>query len=163
MACSTPPRQVLVNIVVMWCVLNVGGDLLRKYSGSRLGMRHRANHSPVFILPTAMVRKMSMSTGQKIGISIVFALVFVIIVVDILRTIFTLKMGEFPEENTIWALLEPTIAVILCALPCYRGLVARGASVRSFLSFFSRSLSNISSRSGSSEDNTSQSVLTAAK
>lgn len=77
-----------------------------------------------------------MSAGQKAGLFLVFALVLVTIVLDILRTLFTVSEQRFKswDQYILWCLLEPTIAVMICALPCYRGLVARGGFVPSFLS-----------------------------
>jgi hypothetical protein len=100
-----------------------------------------------------MLKSMLMSRRQKTGLGIVFALVLVTIAFDILRTVFTLKMRtDFQDENAVWALMEPTVAVIICALPVYRGLLSWDVSkspFRSLLSSFSRSFSNISGEKGS--------------
>jgi hypothetical protein len=88
------------------------------------------------VLPMAMLRTLLMKTSQKIGIYLVFSLVLIIITFDILRTVFTLQMRpDFQDENAIWAILEPTIAVMVCALPCYRGLLSWGAASSPFGSF----------------------------
>lgn len=77
------------------------------------------------ILPIAMIRSLHMGFTQKIGLAVVFALVLVIVAMDILRTVYTLAMDltEGQDANALWGILEPTIAVIVCALPCYRGLL----------------------------------------
>jgi hypothetical protein len=79
------------------------------------------------LLPIAMLRSSIMHTSQKVGLAAVFGLVTIDIIFDILRTVYTASMdlANFPDQNTLWALLEPTIAVIVCALPCYRGFLSR--------------------------------------
>ena len=79
------------------------------------------------LLPTVMLKSMLMRISQKVGIGLVFGLVLIDILFDILRTVYTasLNFANFPDQNTLWALLEPTIAVIVCALPCYRGFLSR--------------------------------------
>ena len=54
------------------------------------------------ILPLTMLRTLKVTRAQKLGLAGVFLVALIDIVVDILRT----------------------IAVIVCALPCYRGLLA---------------------------------------
>lgn len=77
------------------------------------------------VLPIAMIQTLRMAAVQKIGLAITFALVLVIVSMDILRTIYTLSMdlSKGQDSNALWGILEPTIAVIVCALPCYRGLL----------------------------------------
>lgn len=77
------------------------------------------------ILPIAMLKSIQMGIMQKIGLSVGFALVLIIVAMDILRVVYTLEMDltEGQDANALWVILEPTIAVIVCALPCYRGLL----------------------------------------
>ncbi len=74
-----------------------------------------------------MLKSMRLRTSQKLGIALVFALVTIDILLDILRTVYTasLNFATFPDHNILWVLLEPTIAVMVCALPCYRGLLSK--------------------------------------
>jgi hypothetical protein len=74
-----------------------------------------------------MLRPLQMQKSQKIGLAVVFGLVAIDIAFDVTRTVYTVDayLSNFPDQNAIWAILEPTIAVIVCSLPCYRGLVAR--------------------------------------
>ncbi|KAF2259940.1 hypothetical protein CC78DRAFT_585327 [Lojkania enalia] len=110
-------RQRLINVLTTWCVLNVVGDLL------------------LMILPIAMLKGMLMRTSQKVGLALVFSLVLVDIAFDILRTVYTAEMKpEFLDKDSLWAILEPTIAVIVCALPCYRHYLSWNVS-RGFTSF----------------------------
>jgi len=73
-----------------------------------------------------MLRSMLTRTSQKVGLAFVFGLVGIDIVFDILRTVYTasLDLANFPDKNTLWVILEPTIAVVVCALPCYRGFLS---------------------------------------
>jgi hypothetical protein len=77
------------------------------------------------VLPIAMLRSLHMGKTQKFGLVLVFALVLAIVTMDILRTVYTLEMdlSEGQDTNALWGILEPTIAVMICALPCYRGLL----------------------------------------
>ena len=107
--CSLPNYQTNFNIIVYWCVFNVIGDLL------------------IIALPIVMLRRLQISMVHKIGLGFVFFLVAVDIVFDLLRTVYTLDAdaSSFPDANTVWALCEPTIAVMICALPSYRSLLPK--------------------------------------
>ena len=93
------------------------------------------------ILPIAMIKSLHMGFTQKIGLAVVFALVLVIVAMDILRTVYTLAMDltEGQDANALWGILEPTIAVIVCALPCYRGLLRLNTGNTQNESFWSSS------------------------
>ncbi|PVH94103.1 hypothetical protein DM02DRAFT_540184 [Periconia macrospinosa] len=105
--CSQRSRAVFVGYQSLWCILNTSGDLL------------------LMILPISILRSLKMGIKQKLGLSFVFALVLIIVVLDILRTVYTLdqNLKEGQDANALWGVLEPSIAVIVCALPCYRGLL----------------------------------------
>ena len=49
------------------------------------------------------------------------------IIFDILRTVWTLigDLSNFPDANIFWAFCEPTVAVMVCALPSYRELLSK--------------------------------------
>lgn len=68
-----------------------------------------------------------MARSQKVGLTAIFAIVAIDIVFDILRTVYTASsyLSQFPDANAVWALCEPAIAVMICALPSYRGLLPR--------------------------------------
>ncbi|KAF2651631.1 hypothetical protein K491DRAFT_637099 [Lophiostoma macrostomum CBS 122681] len=105
--CSLRSRALFVGYQSLWCILNVLGDIL------------------LMILPTTMLKSLHMGVKHKVGLAAVFALVLVIVAMDILRTVYTLDMdlADGQDANALWGILEPTIAVIVCALPCYRGLL----------------------------------------
>ncbi|PQE24474.1 pyridine nucleotide-disulfide oxidoreductase like protein [Rutstroemia sp. NJR-2017a BBW] len=69
---------------------------------------------------------MHISNRQKIGLFSIAGLVIVDILFDILRGVYTVSSyaTSFPDANTVWGLCEPTIAVMICALPVYRSLLS---------------------------------------
>ncbi|KAF2116897.1 glycoside hydrolase superfamily [Lophiotrema nucula] len=83
----------------------------------------------IMVLPIAMVtsRMLSLELPQRIGLVVVFALVLVDISFDICRTVYaltpTLSIGT--NLNGVWTILEPTIAVVVCALPHYRSVLCQ--------------------------------------
>jgi hypothetical protein len=81
----------------------------------------------VMILPLWMLRDLHITTAQKLGLSVTVSLVVIDIMFDILRTIYTVGAyaASFPNANAVWDLCEPTIAVMVCALPTYRTLLHR--------------------------------------
>lgn len=78
-------------------------------------------------LPLGMLRSLHMARSQKIGLAAIFTIVVIDIVFDILRTVYTASayLSQFPDANAVWALCEPSVAVMVCALPSYRGLLSR--------------------------------------
>ncbi|KAF2019510.1 hypothetical protein BU24DRAFT_386445 [Aaosphaeria arxii CBS 175.79] len=134
-ACAERPRSIIVHLQTMWCSLNVVGDIM------------------LMIIPVAMLKPMLMPLSQKIGVAFVFSLVFIIIAFDILRTVYTLRMSpKFQDENAVWALMEPTIAVIVCALPCFGSSLAwiTPAVFNALISSVSNRFSSSSKRSSNS-------------
>jgi hypothetical protein len=75
-------------------------------------------------LPIIMLRKLNMKTREKIGLFVVFGLVLINVCFVILRTNFTLSTmhRKDSDQNTLWASLDPIVAVMVCTLPCYRRL-----------------------------------------
>jgi hypothetical protein len=86
-------------------------------------------------LPLVMVttRMLTLTLSAKIGLLFIFSLVLIDIAFDVVRTVYSISETLTNETNlkTIWTFLEPTIAVIVCALPCYKGLITRIGSKRS--------------------------------
>jgi hypothetical protein len=83
-------------------------------------------------LPIVMVttRMMTLEKPAKIGLIGIFSLVLIDIAFDIVRTVYSLSVDLSYRTNytAIWTFLEPTIAVIVCALPCYKRLISRNKS-----------------------------------
>jgi hypothetical protein len=77
-------------------------------------------------LPIIMLRKLTMKTREKIGLCVIFALVLIDVCFAILRVVFTLAtiFSKAMDENTLWASLDPIIAVLVCTLPCYRKMIS---------------------------------------
>ncbi|KAF2872827.1 hypothetical protein BDV95DRAFT_491140 [Massariosphaeria phaeospora] len=104
--CSQRTRSMIKGLIWTWCSMNILGDLL------------------LMILPIVMLRGLHMRRSQKLGLAVIFGLVSIDIAFDVLRGVHTavLDLQRFPEQNVLWTALEPSVAVIVCALPCYRGL-----------------------------------------
>lgn len=68
-----------------------------------------------------------MRTAQKLELAIIFLLVAINMVLTILRTVYSIDvdLARFPDQNTLWCFLQATGAVIVCAMPCYRGILTR--------------------------------------
>ncbi|KAF2115965.1 hypothetical protein BDV96DRAFT_574883 [Lophiotrema nucula] len=74
-----------------------------------------------------MLKPLLMQRSQKLGLALVFRLVTIDMIFDLLRTVYlTIAfLSQYPDRYNIWVILDPTIAVIVCALPCYGSLVGR--------------------------------------
>jgi hypothetical protein len=70
---------------------------------------------------------LTLKTSQRIGLMVIFALVLVDITFDIVRTVYALDeyLSLRTNLNGVWSICEPTIAVIVCALPHYRSVLCR--------------------------------------
>ena len=68
---------------------------------------------------------MKMATPAKLGLAALFLIVTVIMLFDILRTAYSVNayLLTFPDLLVIWSLCEPSAAVIVCALPIYKGIL----------------------------------------
>ena len=97
------------NILIVGAVFNVLSDLV------------------LMGLPLGMLRDLRVNAAQKAGLAVVFSLGALTVAVDIVRIVanFTLTV------KTTFNMLEPTVAVIVCALPTYRRFLgaAGGAGV----------------------------------
>jgi hypothetical protein len=79
------------------------------------------------VLPLIMVAHLiHLETLQKVGLFFVFSLVLIDMSFDIIRTVNSISpaLSYMTNLNAIWTVLEPTIAVIVCALPHYKSLVS---------------------------------------
>ncbi|KAL8787522.1 MAG: hypothetical protein Q9213_002180 [Squamulea squamosa] len=75
----------------------------------------------VIILPLWMIRGLQISTSRKVGLAGLFLIAIIDVIFDITRTIYTVDGGAVALD-TIWDILEPTIAVIVSSLPTYKAL-----------------------------------------
>ncbi|KAF2017384.1 hypothetical protein BU24DRAFT_420434 [Aaosphaeria arxii CBS 175.79] len=124
-ACETMSIGTARAILIIWSVLNsIGGIVLMSL--------------PVYMVNTRML---ALETPQRVGITLIFGLVVVHIIFDILRTVYALSpdLGVRTNLLAVWLILEPNVAVIVCALPHYKGMLscgncrkARGSSSFSF-------------------------------
>ncbi|KAL8860979.1 MAG: hypothetical protein Q9178_002492 [Gyalolechia marmorata] len=105
--CSSPERLHDIRATYKyWCALNVGTDLI------------------VLILPLFMIYGLQLRTTQKVVLAGIFSLGLLIVAVDILRTVQSLRSGTF-SGVALWSSLEVTVAVIVSSLPLYRVLITR--------------------------------------
>ncbi|KAL8763275.1 MAG: hypothetical protein Q9194_007388 [Teloschistes cf. exilis] len=77
----------------------------------------------IMILPMFMIYRLQLRTSQKAILGGVFSLGFLVAIVDILRTVESLRSGTF-SGVALWSSLEVTIAVIVGSLPLYRTLIS---------------------------------------
>lgn len=70
-----------------------------------------------------MLRHLKVRRAQKIGLSGVFSLGIVIIIVDIARTANSPRPGAF-AQTSLFRMIESSMAVIVSCLPTYRALLA---------------------------------------
>ena len=69
-----------------------------------------------------MLRRLQMSMSRKLGLAAIFLIAITDVVFDITRTVYTVNGGAVALD-TIWDILEPTIAVIVSSLPTYKALL----------------------------------------
>ena len=73
--------------------------------------------------PLYVLKGLQMQISQKLGLATVFCLAILIVIFDILRTIFSAKSargGAVGASTALWDILEITIAVMVSCLPTYR-------------------------------------------
>ena len=68
-----------------------------------------------------MLQGLQMSTSRKIGLAVLFSIAITDVIFDITRTIYSVDGGAL-ALNTVWDILESTIAVIVSSLPTYKAL-----------------------------------------
>ena len=69
-----------------------------------------------------MLPRLRIRLSQKLALAAMFVLTSDHIICDVLRTYYTFA-GQQVSLTLVWSMLEPTIAVVLCALPVYRSLL----------------------------------------
>ena len=113
-ACASINKHTRVRIQIFWVTLNVVGDLL------------------LVALPLFMLRRLQMSSVHKWCLAGIFAIIVLDMLFDLLRAVYSLdsllKKNLF--ANVAWAVCEPAVAVIVCALPSYRSLLRTQPSTR---------------------------------
>lgn len=102
-------KKCLVDMQVGWAALDIFGDIL------------------LMVLPLVMLQPLRMRLTQKIGLGIVFGLVIVNMVLEIIRALLVIvvDLHRFQGVGDICFIMQATLAVITCALPCYRSLLIR--------------------------------------
>ena len=73
-------------------------------------------------LPLYMLKQLQkIPRAQKIGLASLFSIATIVIIFDILRAVYALGVGVVALDS-VWDVLEPSIAVMVSALPIYRAL-----------------------------------------
>ena len=75
----------------------------------------------VIFLPLWILRRLQMPIGRKLGLAALFLIAITDLIFDVIRTLYT--GGKVDNFHTIWGILEPTLAVIVSALPTYKALL----------------------------------------
>ena len=112
-ACQKSHERLSAQLSIIWFrfVLHVTSDLF------------------ILTLPLAHIQKLHMSRGKKISVAAVFALIIIDIISGILRNVVSVYSGMQQSSKTsfdvalITGVIEPAVAVIVCALPVYRALL----------------------------------------
>lgn len=86
-----------------------------------------------------------MSMSRKVGLAAIFLIAITDVAFDITRTVYTLNGGAV-APNTIWDILEPTIAVIVSSLPTYKALLGNTKTKRKGSSYQSLGRSRADTR-----------------
>jgi len=101
-------------------------------------LKQRANMTKVMILPLRLLSHLRMSGLQKIGLSFLFCLGTLVIIMSIARTVRTNagKNGALatsdPRWVALWSSAEETTAIIVCCLPAIRKLFTSRRDSRTF-------------------------------
>lgn len=78
--------------------------------------------------PLYVLKGLQMQISQKLGLASVFCLAILVVIFDILRTVFSAKSargGAVGASTALWDILEITIAVIISCLPTYRTILTQ--------------------------------------
>lgn len=136
---------------IVWCVLDGLGDVVCTYSPLRtarakarvsetgnccffslslsllLRKKLLIKTSAVTALPFTMMSQIFLRRSQKIQLGCLFGLAGLNLATNILRTYYTVdrNLQRYAHLNAPWFILQGTLAVILCALPCYGSQITR--------------------------------------
>ena len=119
------------------CQFQVGSDLANTLSrmAKIAVVLHTTSTGLILVLPIVMIWKLQLSRAQKFSLAAVFALVLIDIAMGIVRnTAYICTMdSQAPAEFAVaykcfdifgfMSRCEPSVAVIICALPAYRVLL----------------------------------------
>ena len=82
----------------------------------------------VMAFPLYVLKGLQMQTRQKLGLASVFCLAILVVIFDILRTVFSARSargGAVGASTALWDILEITVAVIVSCLPTYRTIITQ--------------------------------------
>lgn len=105
--------KLLFDMQIGWAALDIFGDIM------------------LMALPLMMIQPLRMRLSHKIGLSVIFGLVLINIILELLRTIVTIviDLEKFRGQGVVIFILQANLAVITCALPCYRGFLIQRRKV----------------------------------
>ena len=91
---------------------------------------HLSSACFILVLPIAQIRKLNISLIRKLTVGAIFAIVIIDIITGIIRNITTIlyfsNVGDqtiISPMDTICGVIEPILAVAVCALPAYRSVL----------------------------------------
>ncbi|TVY22952.1 hypothetical protein LHYA1_G008173 [Lachnellula hyalina] len=103
-ACGSKQSEILDSKIFKICfAVNITSDLA------------------IMALPLGMLSRLQIRAVQKLGIAVIFCLTFVIIALEIVRLVQSLK-GTGQSWNVVWTNTETSVAVIVSCLPTYNTL-----------------------------------------
>lgn len=122
-------EQKAIDMQIAWCVFDLVGDVLRTQPHPSL--KNDTNRLSVMALPIAMLRPLRMRIAQKVALGVIFGLVLINMVFEVLRTILVIAVDlqRFQGHGVLCFILQATMTVIVCTLPCYRGLLLKRKKV----------------------------------
>jgi hypothetical protein len=85
---------------------------------------------PVMALPLSRLLRLRVRLTQKINVGIIFCLSFVVVGVEIVRLVESLKHNG-TNLNIVWTSSEASVAVIISCLPTYNTLISYREKARS--------------------------------
>ena len=74
------------------------------------------------MLPLWMLKGLQITTGKRLGLVVIFSIGVVVIILDVCRLALGIG-GGVKQQASNFDVLEPTVAVIVSALPVYRALL----------------------------------------
>ncbi|KAF2873032.1 hypothetical protein BDV95DRAFT_365353 [Massariosphaeria phaeospora] len=109
-ACQLVDPVIPTRLVIIWCSLHVISSIM------------------LMVLPLLMTsRLLKLGFREKVALIFVFGLVLIDVAFDVVRTTYSLSpdLSVGTNLSVLWTYMEPTVAVIVCALPHYKALISR--------------------------------------
>lgn len=130
--CGDPLQYADYQTCNEWTVTN--GNRFSAVTAEIALALHISSDCLILGLPLPMIRRLQMSRVQRMSIAAVFALVAVDIIMGIMRnatyicSVLGTDYNYCTYVTVVMSICEPSIAVIVCALPAYRVLLPKISS-----------------------------------